>query len=110
MTEVKEIFQEIDSALSTDPSRANGVKAVYQFDISGVGTYQLVLREENSFAQEGSSEKPDCTLAMSPEDFLKMADGTLNGTQAFMSGRLKIKGNMGLALKLQGLLASYKAS
>ncbi|MRG86533.1 SCP2 sterol-binding domain-containing protein [Salinibacillus xinjiangensis] len=112
MTTVKSIFQEINSALQEDPGRVKGIEAVYQFDLEGEesSTYQLVLKGEESYAAEGDAEKSDCTLKMSTDDFKKMVDGNLNGTQAFMSGRLKIKGNMGLALKLQDILSSYNAA
>jgi putative sterol carrier protein len=109
MSELREIFREIDSAINADPSFTKGVKAIYQFNLDGdeSGTYQLVLKDENSYAAEGDAETPDCTLNMKADDFKKMVNGELNGTQAFMSGRLKIKGNMGLALKLQDILTSY---
>lgn len=112
MVEVKQIFDEINEALKEDSNRVKGVKAVYEFhfldDESAV--YQLVLDGENSYAAEGSDKTPECTLTMAADDFRDMANGQLNGTKAFMSGRLKIKGNMGLALKLQDILASYNKS
>lgn len=112
MADVRAIVQEIDEALAADPSRAQGVKAIYQFDLDGgdTETYQLILSDDKNYAVEGEEETPDCTLKMSSEDFAKMALGELNGTKAFMSGRLKIKGNMGLALKLQNILSSYNTA
>jgi putative sterol carrier protein len=110
MSEVREIFQQIDTALSNDASHAKGLEAVYQFELDGEGTYHIVFKGENSYAAEGAAEDPNCTLIMTAEDFKQMAEGNLNGTKAFMTGRLKIKGNMGLALKLQDILSSYKAT
>ncbi|WP_026909317.1 SCP2 sterol-binding domain-containing protein [Paucisalibacillus globulus] len=112
MEEVKKLFSEIDTALKEDPGSAKGIEAVYQFKFhkDESHTFQLILNGDNSFAAEGKHENPDCTLVMVKEDFLAMANGELNGTKAFMSGRLKIKGNMGLALKLQDILASYNKS
>jgi putative sterol carrier protein len=109
MEDVKKIFNEIDAALKEDPSSTKGVRAVYQFNFHNDDshTFQLVLKGEESYAAEGEQQTPDCTLVMMKDDFLAMAKGELNGTKAFMSGRLKIKGNMGLALKLQDILATY---
>ncbi|QKY68748.1 SCP2 sterol-binding domain-containing protein [Lentibacillus sp. CBA3610] len=109
MADVKNVFKEIDKALQADPSLTKGVEAVYEFQLDGDEStkYQLILKGKNSKTAEGAEESSDCTLHMSSDDFEKMARGELNGTQAFMSGRLKIKGNMGLALKLQDILASY---
>ncbi|HLR62025.1 MAG TPA: SCP2 sterol-binding domain-containing protein [Lentibacillus sp.] len=106
MSEVNQIFTEIESAIKEDPSRTKGVEAVYQFNLDD-GKYQIVFNGKQSYTADGEQETPDCTLIMSTEDFKKMVDGELNGTQAFMTGKLKIKGNMGLALKLQDILASY---
>lgn len=110
MQGVKEILEEIETAMDDKPSYAEGVNAVFQFDLSGdeAGTYQVGLSDEGeNFIAEGEKEKADCVLQMDSEDFIKMANGELNGTQAFMTGKLKIKGNMGLALKLQSILAAY---
>lgn len=110
MAEVKEIFDEVDSAIKEDSSRTKGIEATYQFDLDGgESVYQLVLNGADSYSTEGEKETPDCTLQLSSEDFEKMARGNLNGTQAFMSGKLKIKGNMGLALKLQDVLSNYNS-
>ncbi|MFB4167720.1 SCP2 sterol-binding domain-containing protein [Virgibacillus sp. JSM 102003] len=112
MAGLQDIFMEIDSSVKNDPSRAGGLEAVYQFNLNGdeSGTYHIVFRDGISYAGEGEIEKADCTMNMFTNDFKKMVDGKLNGTQAFMTGRLKIKGNMGLALKLQEILASANRS
>src|SRR5690606_7951638 len=109
MEEIKKLFTEINGALKDNPDQVKGVQAVYQFNFheDESTVFQLVLNGENSYTTEGKKESPDCTLTMLKEDFLAMAKGELNGTRAFMSGRLRIKGNMGLALKLQSILATY---
>ncbi|AXF56861.1 SCP2 sterol-binding domain-containing protein [Salicibibacter kimchii] len=111
MANVKEIFDQINTGLREDPSRAGGVEAVYQFNLSGseAGTYQVVLKSDEGYAQEGDQETPDCTLTLDSDDFIKMAEGELNGTEAFMSGQLQIDGDMGLALRLQEVLEAYNA-
>lgn len=112
MPAVKEVFQMIDSALKEDPSRAKGVEAIYQFNLSGeeAGTYQVILRPDEGSAVEGEPETPDCTLSIDSDNFKKMVAGELNGTQAFMGGQLKIDGDMGLALRLQDVLSAYSPS
>lgn len=109
MTEVKQVMEEIDTALEKDPTYAGDLEAVFQFQLldEDPGVYQVILNGENSYTAEGEKEEADCILNMSSEDLVKLAQGELNGTTAFMSGRLKIKGNMGLALKLQSVLATY---
>jgi len=52
---------------------------------------------------QGDAET-QCTMALSLADFIEMAEGRLDGTMAFMSGKLKIQGDMGIAMKLAPLL------
>ena len=51
-------------------------------------------------------ERADMTLTIADKDLVDMANGDLNGQSAFMSGKLKLKGNMGLAMKLETLFRS----
>ena len=55
-----------------------------------------------------SASCKDCTITMADADLVAMAEGKLDGMQAFMGGKLKIKGNMMLAQKLQSILEAAK--
>ncbi len=52
----------------------------------------------------GEDKDADCTISMSMEDLVKLRNGELNPMMAVMGGKIKIKGDMGLAMKLQTLL------
>ncbi|PWA13041.1 sterol-binding protein [Pueribacillus theae] len=107
----KAVFQMIDAALKMDPSKSEGSEGVYQFNLTGDdgGTYQMIIDENGGKAIEGTEKEPDCTLEISADDYKNMVAGTLNPTEAFMSGQLKIDGDIGLALKLQNILNSFTA-
>jgi len=53
--------------------------------------------------------KANTTLTLEDGDMVKLVDGTLNAQQAFMTGKLKIKGNIMLTQKLQSLFADARA-
>ena len=56
-----------------------------------------------------ASLKADATMTLTKEDFVKMFAGQLNPTAAFMAGKLKIKGDLGAAMKLEKLMKSTKS-
>ena len=101
-----EVFTDIDNRLKSDPSKSQGMNAVYAFDLSGDdgGQYHIALKDGTADVGQGSPENPNITISMKSEDFVDLALGKLDGTMAFMSGKIKIKGDMGLAMKLQSVL------
>ena len=101
-----EIFGQINGNLQSDPSKAAGVNAAYLFDLSGDngGQYHIVMKDGTGEAGAGAVDNPNITISMAANDFVDLASGKLDGTMAFMSGKIKIKGDMGLAMKLQSVL------
>jgi len=101
-----EIFSEINSRIAADPTKTAGMNAIYAFDLSGEapGQYHISLKDGSADVGEGVPENPNITITMKSEDFVDLATGKLDGTMAFMSGKIKIKGDMGLAMKLQSVL------
>jgi putative sterol carrier protein len=104
-----EVFEMIDAALHYDPDATKGKEGVYQFNLSGEdgGTFQMIIEPEEARAVKDTEKEPNVVLTMKADDFKDLVAGSLNPTAAFMSGKLKIKGNMGLALKLQTVLNSF---
>jgi len=81
---------------------------IYQFDVVNEAkeTKSWVVDVKNSpgSVRSGTTDKPDCTISITDEDFIALVTGKKNGQQLFMQGKLKVKGNMGLALKLDQLV------
>ena len=82
------------------------INAIFQFDISGEeeGHWTVDLKTSPGTVVTGQSDDADCTIGMGDEDFFNLAIGELDPTMAFMKGKVKIKGNMALALKLDKLM------
>lgn len=106
MSTPKEIFDEMSSAFKTDPGKVEGVNAVYQFKITGDdgGEWFADTTSDAPSIGEGAHDNPNVTITCSDEDFVDIKTGKLNGQMAFMTGKLKISGDMGLAMKLQKIL------
>uniref|UniRef100_A0A3Q2HS68 Hydroxysteroid dehydrogenase-like protein 2 n=1 Tax=Equus caballus TaxID=9796 RepID=A0A3Q2HS68_HORSE len=107
---VEETFRIVKDSLSDDVVKAT--QAIYQFELSGEdgGTWFLDLKSQGGNVGYGEpSDRADVVMSMSTEDFVKMFSGKLKPTMAFMSGKLKIKGNMALAIKLEKLMSQMNA-
>jgi putative sterol carrier protein len=96
----REFFESLESRV--DSSKTAGMSNSYLFDIEGEGQWKVDVADGTVSVTEGGGEA-DVTLASSAETFEKIASGDLNPTSAYMSGKLKIKGDMGAAMKLQKL-------
>jgi len=102
-TTVKGFFDSLEASLNSDPSKLSGMDAVYQFQV-GEGSYCVSMKEGKASVASGEAPDPNCTVTMAENDFLEMLSGKLNSQMAFMTGKLKVAGDMGLALKLGSFL------
>lgn len=85
-----------------DPAKTAGMSNTYVFDVEGVGQWTVKVDDGTVSVAEGSGEA-DCTISASEDTLVKIAKGEANATTAYMTGKLKIQGDMGAALKLQKL-------
>src|SRR5690349_24324722 len=99
----QEIFDQLDANIN--PDAAKGMNSTIQFNLSGDngGSWYVTIKDGKAEVSQGTASAPNMTLSMSAQDYVDMILGKLNGQMAFMSGKLKISGDMGLAMKLQSL-------
>ncbi len=99
-----ETVQEFFANLSNraDASKTAGMTSSYLFDIEGAGRWHVNVDDGTITVTEGGGEA-DVTIRASQETFEKIVAGEQNATSAYMTGKLKIEGDMGAALKLQKL-------
>ncbi|HEY6262702.1 MAG TPA: SCP2 sterol-binding domain-containing protein [Nitrospiraceae bacterium] len=107
-TAVKDFFQRLPGLL--DSGAAEDLDAVYQFDLSGAqgGQYVLTIRDGVCQVTEGVHADPHVVLSMAGEDCIKVLTGQLSGKAVAMSGRLKVSGDLGLAMQLKALFPSVR--
>ncbi|KAM9213483.1 hydroxysteroid dehydrogenase-like protein 2 isoform 2-T2 [Leptosomus discolor] len=110
LSPVAETFRVIQGAMSEEYVRTT--QGVFQFELSGAegGTWYIDLKTKGGSAGFGKPPvTADVVMSMSSADFVKMFTGKLKPTLAFMSGKLRIKGNMALAIKLEKMLTQLNS-
>jgi putative sterol carrier protein len=102
-TTVKDILERI---AGLDPEKLQGLNAVILFDLSGEGggKWTVTVADGTAKLEEGETASPDVTLAMDGQDLVALANGALNAVNAFMQGKIKVTGDMSLAMQLQNIL------
>ena len=98
MGAVQEFFEGLPTRVT--PDRIEGMTNTYVFDIEGAGVWTVAVAESVITVSEGAGDA-DCTFSTTEENFEKIVAGEQNPTTAYMTGKLKIKGDMGAAMKLQ---------
>ena len=104
---VKEIFEtKIPEGLKERAEKANKINSVYAFCITGDdgGDWIVDLTKPDGGEVRAGKEEAQCTITVADSDFVDIVTGKLNGQMAFMAGKLKVAGDMGLAMKLQVIL------
>jgi 3-hydroxyacyl-CoA dehydrogenase/3a,7a,12a-trihydroxy-5b-cholest-24-enoyl-CoA hydratase len=109
------IFEEIAKGLKENSTAAKNVKAIIMYvllkDGKEVAKYTLDLKNEPFSVYEGdvkNGQKANTTVTIEDSDFAALAAGKLNPQKAFMSGKLKVKGNIMLLQRLQGIMEAQK--
>jgi putative sterol carrier protein len=98
--EPREFFESLESRV--DPAKTAGMNNTYVFEIDGAGTWTVAVNDGNVKVTEGGGDG-DVTIRASKETFEGIASGEQSPTTAYMTGKIKIDGDMGAAMKLQKL-------
>jgi len=98
---IKELMSKMPGAFL--PDKATGVDAVVHFKFTGAepGEWNATIREGKCEVAQGIPRKePNMTLTADSADYIKIFTGELDGMQAFMQGKIKLGGDLNLAMKL----------
>jgi len=105
LSNVEEVFNGM--ANSFNAANAQGLDAVFQYNITGAGggNWNVVVKDGSCQVNTGSHPSPNVTLTLDAETWLGMVNKQINGMQAFMSGKLQVSGDIMLAQKLESLFS-----
>jgi len=98
--QVKTIITQMSSAIGSN----SGLGGTLKFDFGEPGSVLIDGKSSPNTVTDGADKTADCTITVSLETFEKMVKGELDGTSAFMQGKLRVAGDMGLAMKLGPIL------
>ena len=99
----KEVMEALP--LAFQPDKAKGMDATFQFELTGEGGGTWVAKVANGqcTVTEGGIDHPSATISMGAADYVAIAQGKLDMAKAFMGGKIKVRGDMGLIMKLPDL-------
>ena len=103
MATAQELIDRIGAKISGNPSVASNFGAVYKFVLDGAGGGTWIVDLKDAPGARQGDGAADCTNSLSAKDFVDLVEGRANGQQLYFQGKLRIDGNLGLALKLQNL-------
>ncbi|MDO3683711.1 SCP2 sterol-binding domain-containing protein [Micromonospora sp. C28ISP2-4] len=109
---LSEVFNRMPTLFRAD--RAGSTNAVIHWNITGrpdggTDTYEIVIENGTCTASETATRDPKLSLTMGPVEFLKIVSGGANPVMMFMTGKLKAKGDLGLAANIANLFDIPKA-
>lgn len=103
MATVAELFEKMPGQFQAD--KAGDMNAVILFDLSGEGggQWSVAIADGKCEVTQGAAESPKATVRMDAGDYKDMITGKLNPMMAFMSGKVKVEGDLNTVMKFQQL-------
>ena len=105
---VQDFFSSLESRFV--PEAAKGVDITFQYDITGDGGGQwyAVVKDGALEVNEGTADSPTVTMTIAAEHYIKVVNGKMKGQMAYLTGKMKLKGNKMAAQKIQKILPTGK--
>jgi putative sterol carrier protein len=96
----RELFEGLEERI--DSARTRGTTASYRFDVQGAGSWHVDVKD-GAVAVTESDAPAECVIRASEENLLRIVRGELNPVTAYMTGRVKVEGDLTLATRLRDL-------
>ena len=103
MTTGTELMNRLATKVGDKKDLLQGIGAIYKFALEGDGAVTFIADLKNEFSIKEGDGPAECTIRMTVQDAADLFEGRANGQALFFAGKLRIEGDMGLALRLQSL-------
>ena len=108
MPTIKELMDEANQLLEEHRAEAVATGGVYKFVLEGPGGGTFVLNLNDATGVIEGDGSANCTIYVGVDDFIEMAEGHIDSRELFFAGKLRVDGDIGLALKLKKLQSTIK--
>lgn len=100
---LKDIMEHMPESFLAE--KAVGLNAFVQLRFTGVeaGDWLITIRDQKCTVEPGTTPKPQLTLTMDSKDYIDLTLGKLNGMTAYMQGKIKMSGDISLAMRFTNL-------
>ena len=102
-TSPDDVFAQMRQSFRADRARGQHIRYQFNFGDPQGGKWWVEINDGACTMGKGIVQHPDVTLACTGADWVRLSNGTLSGFQAFLTGRLRIKGNQFTARKLDDI-------
>ena len=108
MATIKELMDLAQRKIEENKADVTAIGAVYKFvlDGEGGGTFMLNLKDDPGVSEADGAA--DCTIKMAVPDFIEMIESRADARQYFFTGKVRVDGNFGLAIKLRKLSEMFR--
>jgi len=108
VNEISDILNGLTNEINKNPIYIAGINEIYQFDFQDIEeVFNMQLKNRTAKISHGENKESDCTLILTTDYFIQLLQGDLSGVTAVMSGKIKVKGNIGKVIKMEKILRSY---
>lgn len=101
-SKAREFFEDLGRRAAGGSERTRGLKASYRFEVEGAGTWRVVV-DDGAVSVEESDADADCVIKAPEKTLLEIVNGKRDPMGAFLMGKVQVRGDIGLAMRLRDL-------
>jgi putative sterol carrier protein len=103
MDSIADFFAALPARAAAQPEKTRGLHDTYLFQVDDAGSWTVTVDDGSVAVADGDTGAATCTIATDSSTFLGIASGQQNPAVAVMTGKVKISGDMGAAMRLKSI-------